>query len=142
MPRTPAASAALLALVRDPDPEVRRSAGEAVPGWDGPGLDGRHPGTARAGAGPAPGRARRRRGGPAASRDDTRAVADALAALLGEDDRSVRLAAAHGLARRDDPRTAEAIERVGPLGPVFAEGHRARGLWSWKRERERHGHSG
>ncbi|WP_432188839.1 HEAT repeat domain-containing protein [Streptomyces sp. Tue6028] len=141
MPRTPAASAALLAFVRDPDPEVRRSAGEAVPGWDGPGLDATrellvpardpHPDVRGVAA-----------EAPAASRDDTCAVADALAALLGEDDRSVRLAAAHGLARRDDPRTAEAIERVGPLGPVFAEDHRARGLWSWKRERERHGHSG
>ncbi|MFE0380412.1 HEAT repeat domain-containing protein [Streptomyces inhibens] len=68
----------------------------------------------------------------AGSRDRTPAVADALAALLDDDDQLVRLEAAYGLARRDDPRTDEAIERVGPLGAAFEHDHRAGALWQWK----------
>ncbi|MFB6938157.1 hypothetical protein [Streptomyces chartreusis] len=45
----------------------------------------------------------------------------------------MRLEAAYGLALRDDPRTADAIERVGPLGPGFEHDHRASGLWWWER---------
>ncbi|MFE9487498.1 HEAT repeat domain-containing protein [Streptomyces sp. NPDC006641] len=41
---------------------------------------------------------------PAASRDRSPAVADALMTLLDEDDQLVRLEAAYGLSRRDDPR--------------------------------------
>ncbi|MEV8433200.1 HEAT repeat domain-containing protein [Streptomyces chartreusis] len=69
----------------------------------------------------------------AASSDRTPAVADALVALLDEDNQLVRLEAAYGLALRDDPRTADAIERVGPLGPGFEHDHRASGLWWWER---------
>ncbi|MGW4873038.1 HEAT repeat domain-containing protein [Streptomyces chartreusis] len=71
----------------------------------------------------------------AASSDRTPAVADALVALLDEDDQLVRLEAAYGLALRDDPRTADAIERVGPLGPGFEHDHRASGLWWWERRK-------
>ncbi|MFD5015865.1 HEAT repeat domain-containing protein [Streptomyces chartreusis] len=69
----------------------------------------------------------------AASSDRTPSVADALVALLGEDSQLVRLEAAYGLALRDDPRTADAIERVGPLGPGFEHDHRASALWWWER---------
>ncbi|MGW6890000.1 HEAT repeat domain-containing protein [Streptomyces chartreusis] len=71
----------------------------------------------------------------AASSDRTPAVADALVALLAEDNQLVRLEAAYGLALRDDPRTADAIERVGPLGPGFEHDHRASGLWWWERRK-------
>ncbi|MFJ3640711.1 HEAT repeat domain-containing protein [Streptomyces sp. NPDC090108] len=70
------------------------------------------------------------------SRDRTPAVADALAALLDDDSPLLRLEAAYGLALRDDPRTAGAIERVGPLERDFEEDHRVRALWRW-RERNR-----
>jgi hypothetical protein len=72
----------------------------------------------------------------AGSRDRTPAVADALAGLLDEDSQLVRLEAAYGLALRDDPRTAEAIERVGPLGDGFEHDHRADELWRWRWRRE------
>ncbi|MET7271630.1 HEAT repeat domain-containing protein [Streptomyces flaveolus] len=72
----------------------------------------------------------------ASCRDRTPAVADALAALLDEDDQLVRLEAAYGLALRDDPRTADAIERVGPLGEGFEEDHRWSELWQWRWDKE------
>ncbi|MFB7553143.1 hypothetical protein [Streptomyces sp. NPDC056154] len=72
----------------------------------------------------------------AASVDPAPAVADALAALLDEDDRIVRSEAAFGLSRRDDPRTGRAIERVGPLDPAFEHDHRARGLREWSRRKK------
>jgi len=52
--------------------------------------------------------------------------------LLGHDNQLVRLEAAYGLALRDDPRTEEAIERVGPLGPGFEDDHRASEFWRWR----------
>ncbi|MER5729592.1 HEAT repeat domain-containing protein [Streptomyces sp. NPDC002138] len=59
-------------------------------------------------------------------------VVEALAALLDQDDRMLRLEGAYGLARRDDPRTPEAYERVGPLGPEFEHDTRADELWRWR----------
>ncbi|MET9829853.1 ankyrin repeat domain-containing protein [Streptomyces sp. NPDC006385] len=135
VPRTPAARAALLALMRDPDPGVRLRACTASIRDDdllpeitrallllaeGPDADLR--GAAAAAL--------------AGSPDPAPAVADALAALLGDDDQLVRLEAAYGLARRHDPRTAEAIERVGPLGDGFEHDHRADELWRWRWRRE------
>lgn len=56
--------------------------------------------------------------------DGTAAVADALAALLDEDDLGTRLTAAYGLLRRNDPRTGEAIDRVGwHTRPGFEHDH-------------------
>ncbi|MFD7033302.1 HEAT repeat domain-containing protein [Streptomyces sp. NPDC059917] len=63
---------------------------------------------------------------------DTEAVTRALLALLDEEDQLLRLEGAFGLALRDDPRTPEAYERVGPLGPEFEHDYRADGLWRWK----------
>lgn len=135
VPRTAAASAALLTLMRDPDAEVRLRActvsmrdDDLLPEItqalllliEDPDADPR--GAAAAAL--------------AGSRDRTPAVADALAALLDEDNQLVRLEAAYGLALRDDPRTAEAIERVGPLGDGFEHDHRADELrrWRWRKD--------
>ncbi|MFE2531558.1 hypothetical protein [Streptomyces sp. NPDC059371] len=135
VPRTPPARAALLTLMRDPDAEVRLRACTASMR-----DDALLPEITRAlllltedpDAGP--------RGAAVAalagSRDRTPAVADALAGLLDEDDQLVRLEAAYGLALRDDPRTAEAIERVGPLGDGFEHDHRADELWRWRWRKE------
>ncbi|MFI5983856.1 HEAT repeat domain-containing protein [Streptomyces sp. NPDC051555] len=60
------------------------------------------------------------------------AVVGALVALLDEEDQELRLVGAYGLARRDDPRTPEAYERVGPLGPEFEDDYRADALWRWR----------
>ncbi|WP_217169852.1 HEAT repeat domain-containing protein [Streptomyces sp. AC512_CC834] len=78
-------------------------------------------------------------GALASSRDRTPAVADALATLLDESAQLVRLEAAYGLALRDDPRTGEAIERVGTLDSGFEYDHRARALWDWLDEGSRPG---
>ncbi|MER5974400.1 HEAT repeat domain-containing protein [Streptomyces sp. NPDC002055] len=133
--RSPAAKTVLLTLMRDPDAEVRLRACRASMLDDelfpeitrallvlseNPDADVR--GAAAAAL--------------AGSRDRTPAVADALAALLGEDNQLVRLEAAYGLALRDDPRTAEAIERVGPLDKGFEHDHRADELWRWRWRKE------
>ncbi|MFC9848647.1 HEAT repeat domain-containing protein [Streptomyces sp. NPDC060223] len=137
VPRTPAARAALLTLMRDPDAEVRLRACTVSMRDDDdlllpeitqalllltedPDADLR--GAAAAAL--------------ASSRHRTPAVADALAALLDEDNQLLRLEAAYGLALRDDPRTAEAIERVGPLGDGFEHDHRAEELWRWRWRKE------
>ncbi|MCX5558726.1 HEAT repeat domain-containing protein [Streptomyces sp. NBC_00038] len=135
VPHTPAARAALLTLLRDPDAQVRLRActvsmrdDDLLPEitrallllTEDPDTDLR--GAAAAAL--------------AGSPDRTPAVADALAGLLAEDNQLVRLEAAYGLALRDDPRTGEAIERVGPLGVGFEHDHRASALWrrSWRKE--------
>ncbi|MFD5639164.1 hypothetical protein ACFWJM_34160 [Streptomyces sp. NPDC127077] len=135
VPRTPAARAALLTLMRDPDAEVRLRACSASMR-----DDTLLPEITRAlllltedpDAGPRSAAA----AALAGSRDRTSAVADALAGLLDEDNQIVRLEAAYGLALRDDPRTAEAIERVGPLGDGFEHDHRADAIWRWRWRKE------
>ncbi|WP_031480759.1 HEAT repeat domain-containing protein [Streptomyces bicolor] len=133
--RSPAARSALLALVHDPAAEVRLRACQAGLRDDDllPEIT-----PALLSLAEAPDAGLR---GPAAealadSRDRTPVVADALAALLGDDSQLVRLVAAYGLALRDDPRTAEAFERVGPLGDGFEHDHRADELWRWKWRQE------
>ncbi|MFE6698135.1 ankyrin repeat domain-containing protein [Streptomyces sp. NPDC057718] len=65
--------------------------------------------------------------------DGTAAVADALVALLDADDLGTRLDAAYGLLRRNDPRTGEAIDRVGShIRPGFEHDHRLSALWRWE----------
>ncbi len=73
----------------------------------------------------------------ALSSDRSATVADTLADLLDEEDQLIRLEAAYGLVLRDDPRTAEAIDRVGELGPGFEHDHRASALWTWRWQRNR-----
>ncbi|MER7578397.1 hypothetical protein [Kitasatospora sp. NPDC097691] len=70
----------------------------------------------------------------ATSEDRTPEVADAPAALVDEEDRITRREAGYGLAVRDDPRTAVALERLGPLtGPEYRHAHRADAVRSWWR---------
>ncbi len=128
---TPAARAALLALLDDQDTEVRLLAGRVavsddtllapavrallvLAGSQDAGLRGEA--TALL----------------ASCRDRTPAVADALFALLDADDPLTCLEAAYGLALRDDPRTAEAYERVRHLDVGFADDHRWSKLWDWQ----------
>ncbi|MCC0096754.1 HEAT repeat domain-containing protein [Streptomyces flavotricini] len=66
-------------------------------------------------------------------------VTEALAELLDAEEQDVRLSAAYGLALRDDPRTAEAYARVGPLGPEFEHDTRPDGLWRWRLRNEPNG---
>ncbi|WP_405657011.1 HEAT repeat domain-containing protein [Streptomyces sp. NBC_00079] len=73
----------------------------------------------------------------AEGRDRTAALADALVPLLDEDDFSTRLNAAYGLLRRDDPRTGQAIERVGSFSrPGFEHDHRLSAMWRWQWDRD------
>ncbi|SOB78925.1 HEAT repeat domain-containing protein [Streptomyces sp. 1331.2] len=76
----------------------------------------------------------------AASADRTREVADALAALLDEDEQRLRLEGTYGLLLRDDPRTAAGVERLGPLAwPEYRYDHRAEPVRQWRRRRDRRG---
>ncbi|KUN55584.1 hypothetical protein AQJ46_49150 [Streptomyces canus] len=134
-PRTPAARAAVRALMRDPDAEVRLIACTASMRDDdllsettrALRLLNEDPDAVPRGVAVA---------ALAGSRDGTPAVADALAELLDDDNQLVRLEAAYGLALRDDPRTAKAIERVGPLGDGLEHHHRASALWQWRWQKE------
>ncbi|MEU4345828.1 HEAT repeat domain-containing protein [Streptomyces sp. NPDC023838] len=135
-PRTPAATASLLALARDPDPGVRGVVGQVL----GTERDltpevrqsllalVRDPdSTVRASAAAS----------LSSSHDRSPAVVDALVALLEEDDQQLRLEGAYGLAQRDCPQAEEAYARVVPLGPGFEHDHRADGLWRWRWRSER-----
>ncbi|MET7597809.1 MULTISPECIES: HEAT repeat domain-containing protein [unclassified Streptomyces] len=66
------------------------------------------------------------------SHDRAAPVTEALAALLDEEDQALRLEAAYALALRDDPRTEEAYERVGPLRPDLRDDHRASEHWRYR----------
>lgn len=130
-PLTPLARAGLLTLMRDPDAQVRVGAcgvgmrddsllpeiGQALLLLvEDPHADAWHTAVETL----------------AGSRIRTPAVSDALAALLDHDDQLVRLEAAYGLAVRDDPRTEEAIGRVGPLGAGFEHDHRVSAFYWWQ----------
>ncbi|MEU4979182.1 HEAT repeat domain-containing protein [Streptomyces sp. NPDC021969] len=135
--RSPEARAALLTLLGDPDARVRLEACRAGLRDDDALLAPAAEELVRLAEGPS----EELRGGVAealaSSRDRTPAVADALAALLADGNQLVRLEAAYGLALRDDPRTGEAIERVGPLGVGFEHDHRVNALWDWNRDGNR-----
>ncbi|MEU9851888.1 HEAT repeat domain-containing protein [Streptomyces sp. NPDC047974] len=123
---------ALLALAADDDGEVRVGAGSV--------LSAEHAGSAevtevvvrllrdpearvRAGVADA----------AAAGEDRSAELADALVALLDEDDFGMRLAAAYGLLRRDDPRTGDAIGRVGQTHePAYWHDHRLTAVVRWE----------
>ncbi|GGN56245.1 hypothetical protein GCM10011579_017060 [Streptomyces albiflavescens] len=136
-PVTPAAGTALRTLRRDPDPEVRIAAC-TVGTWDDDFLPEATRALLHLAQDPDAGARGAAAAALAVSGDRTPAVTDALLALLDEDNQLVRLEAAYGLAKRDDPRTEEAYERVGPLlGAAFDEDHRANELWQWRWRREK-----
>ncbi|MFD5965989.1 HEAT repeat domain-containing protein [Streptomyces sp. NPDC058783] len=134
--RSPETRTALLALLGDPDARVRLEACR-VGLQDDALLAPAAEELVRLAEGPY----EQLRGGVAealaSSRARMPAVADALAALLADGNQLVRLEAAYGLALRDDPRTGEAIERVGPLGVGFEHDHRVDALWDWNRDNNR-----
>ncbi|MFJ2745950.1 ankyrin repeat domain-containing protein [Streptomyces sp. NPDC087440] len=130
------ARTALLVLVGDEDPAVRAEAGGA--------LAAAHDGSSASTDAvvallqDAVAEVRARTSAAVASGPDrTATVADALLTLLDEDDFATRLNAVHALLRRDDPRTGEAIERLGPLSrPGFEDDHRLDAIlrWQWDRQ--------
>ncbi|MEU9669636.1 HEAT repeat domain-containing protein [Streptomyces bobili] len=64
-------------------------------------------------------------------------LAEAMAALLGDADRQVQVAAVHGLALHDDERCVEAARRLGPPQPgAFSEEHYLDVVWryEWRRD--------
>ncbi|GGR53991.1 HEAT repeat domain-containing protein [Streptomyces roseolus] len=69
----------------------------------------------------------------AAGDDRSPELADALAALLDDHDFDTRLSAAYGLLRRGDPRTGDAIGRLGqPPHPAYEHDHRLSALFRWE----------
>ncbi|MFE9478322.1 ankyrin repeat domain-containing protein [Streptomyces spororaveus] len=141
-PLTARAADALGALTRDPDDEVRFNAACVLLAGDHEDRDGpravvrdlvRDPHSPL-------------RGGAAevlAESDDRTADAtDVLLALLDTGDRILRLIGAYGLARRDDPRTPQAYERVEELGPIYRPDHRANALADWRGRNEAPPHGG
>ncbi|WOX25293.1 HEAT repeat domain-containing protein [Streptomyces solicathayae] len=132
-PLTPVARETLLALVRDPDARVRACACHVLGDWYDHTAEVREALLSLLRDPEVRGRAAT---GLAACGDGTPAVADALYALLDEEDLLLRLEVAYGLAKRNDPRTEEAYRRVGPTGPGFEDDHRL-GEHFWYRERQR-----
>ncbi|MDX3525418.1 HEAT repeat domain-containing protein [Streptomyces sp. ID05-39B] len=64
-------------------------------------------------------------------------LAEAMAALLGDADRQVQVAAVHGLALHDDERCVKAARRLGPPQPgAFSEEHYLDAVWryEWRRD--------
>ncbi|UXY31712.1 ankyrin repeat domain-containing protein [Streptomyces sp. HUAS TT20] len=135
VPHTSEARSALITLMRDPDAEVRAAACTA-----GMHVAARHTEITQAvlllAEDPDADTRAAAAAALAVSRDGAPAVADALVALSHEESRLARLEAAYGLALRDDPRTAGAVERLGPLGADFEHDHRADVIWRWRRRQE------
>ncbi len=74
----------------------------------------------------------------AGARDNDPVLADAMAAVLGDADRLVQLAAVYGLALHDDERCVEAARLLGPpqRGSLEEEGYlEAAWRYEWRRDR-------
>ncbi|MEU8464808.1 HEAT repeat domain-containing protein [Streptomyces sp. NPDC029003] len=132
-PLDPGAARVVVDLARDRDGGVRARAAERLGGGEGLGARERAAllGLLRDEDPQVRDRALR-----AAAYDRSPETAEALLELLGAGEREVRLGAAYALAVRDHPGTAEAYERVGPLGPEYADDPRAAGLWRWRLRNE------
>lgn len=130
-PPSEAATAALLALARDPDPGVRLNTAQlfAHPRDLTPSVREALLALVRD---PDPDVRGRAAESLACSHDRTAAVTEAFVALLDEEDQILRLEGAFGLAVRDDPLTDHAYERVGPLGPGFEHDHRVSAHWDYE----------
>ncbi|WP_405827967.1 HEAT repeat domain-containing protein [Streptomyces sp. NBC_01176] len=134
-PLTEAATATLLALSRDPDPDVRRSIAATMGGRT---LTPEFREALLALIRDTDFHVRARAAMSLGYSDDrTDAVTDALVALLDEEDQLLRLEIVYALARRDDPRTEYAWERVGELPPGFGEmpqqeDHRILAYWNYQ----------
>ncbi|MEU3252410.1 HEAT repeat domain-containing protein [Streptomyces sp. NPDC006997] len=142
--RSDAATAALLGLVHDPEPEVRASVAVAFAQRFTP--DKRLEPEVRDAllvlVRDETLRVRRHAAESLSGYDDRSApVLEAFLALLNEEDPDLRLEAAWALARRDHPRTEEAYERVGPLDTFSEHDHRTSGLWHYRANREHGGAS-
>ncbi|MFF9759234.1 ankyrin repeat domain-containing protein [Streptomyces caelestis] len=133
---TPPARVALLGLTRDPDARVRLLASRMAVRDDAllaPAVQ-----TLLALADGPDAELRRQAAALLAScPDHSPAVADALFALLDEDDPLTCLEAAYGLALRDDPRTAQAYRLVRDRDIGNADDHRWNRLWDWQYDKER-----
>ncbi|MEU3921469.1 HEAT repeat domain-containing protein [Streptomyces sp. NPDC029004] len=134
-PPTKAAATTLLALSRDPDPDVRRSTARDLAAHLTPAfrealltLIRDSDFNVRAQAVISLGN----------SDDRTAAVTDALVSLLDEEHQLLRLEIVYALARRDDPRTEQAWKRVGELPSGFGrigphqENHRILAYWHYQ----------
>ncbi|MGW6274777.1 HEAT repeat domain-containing protein [Streptomyces sp. NPDC055060] len=130
--RSEAAISALLGLVHDPEPEVRASVAQVFAPRFTP---DKHLAPAFRDALLVLVRddslwVRRHAAQSLACSDDrTGPTLDAFLALLDETDTDLRLEAAWALARRGDPRAAEAYERVGPLDAFSEHDHRLSAAW-------------
>ncbi|MFI2205536.1 HEAT repeat domain-containing protein [Streptomyces sp. NPDC020192] len=130
-PRSEAATTTLLALAHDPDPVVRTVIARvfAFPRDLTPAIRGTLLTLIRD---PDPGVRACAAESLSGSHDRTVAVTEAFAALLDEEDQLLPVEAACALARRDDPRTEQAYERVGPLGPGLEHDHRVAAHWRYQ----------
>ncbi|MFF3020819.1 HEAT repeat domain-containing protein [Streptomyces sp. NPDC057939] len=134
----PGAWRAVRGLGRDPDSEVRRRVAEALDGGREEdrevmlALLGDEDPEVRAWAVNATG----------FWADRSPEIGEALWGQLDAEDGEARLDVAFTLARRNDPRTREAYERVGPLGPEYEGDHRLDGLWRWESRNEGESPSG
>ncbi len=133
---TPPARDGLLALIRDPDARVRLLASR-VAVHDDALLSPAVRALLALAEGPDAGLRGEAAALLASCPDHSPAVADALFALLDEDDRLTLLEAAYGLALRDDPRTAEAYRRIRHLDIGHPDDHRWSRVWDWQYDRER-----
>ncbi|WP_405660133.1 HEAT repeat domain-containing protein [Streptomyces sp. NBC_01166] len=69
-------------------------------------------------------------------KDHDPVLIDAMAALMDDDDRHVRVIAVYGLARHDDGRCVEGALRLGPPQPAHPdEEHYLGAAWGYERER-------
>lgn len=136
---TPEGTAAVRALLRDPDPWVRVETCDAA--QRDPGLRPEVVGTLIALIAGPPGEPRTTAAYRLAflhSPEPAPDVCDTVFALRDDPDQEIRLNAAAALARRDDPRTPQALERIGPPERELSEyDDRVDAIRRWERESER-----
>ncbi|MFI8964210.1 HEAT repeat domain-containing protein [Streptomyces sp. NPDC053493] len=131
---TPVPRGALLGLSRDPSAEVRRTVAAVL----GRAHDGSPDVRAALVALARDPDAEVRRSAAeclAESADHAPEIADALADLRDPEHQTARLVAAYGLMLREDPRTPEAVGRIGDDRTDIWWDHRWDRVWEWDRNR-------